>query len=97
MSEDIPLGIKIVIVFGFIAIGYLLFGLVMSFEPDEQHFCEEQGYDYTGWPNGNYKDYKNEDYGRIICSKYFVEGRETKEFNVTETKWGFVLQGDEEK
>ena len=93
MEEDISLGIKVFYILSFMAIGYILFNLVMLFEPDEYDFCEKQGYDYMSWDEGRYLDYKHKDYGRIICSKYFVEGRETKEFNVTDTKWGFALEG----
>lgn len=75
----------------FIGLFFALFNLAMSFEPDEYDFCEEQRYDYIDWVEGNYLGYKDKDYGRIICSRYFVEGRETKEFNVTDTKWGFSL------
>lgn len=45
-------------------------------------FCIDQGYDYSPY-YGEYADYKNEDYGRIICHKKYVEGEEDKVFNVT--------------
>lgn len=93
MDKDTSFCTKIIFALFFIVMGYMLFNLVMLFEPDEYDFCKKQGYDYMSWYNGKYKDYKNEDYGRIICSKYFVEGRETKVFNVTETKWGYALEG----
>lgn len=95
--NDMPIFIKIIFISLFIGLFYASFNVVMCFEPDEYDFCEEQGYNYVNWNGGLYLEYKNEDYGRIICTRYFVEGRESKEFNVTNTKWGFVLVANSEQ
>ena len=88
---------KIMLIGLFVGLIWSLFNLAMCFEPNEYAFCEEQGYDYVDWNKGSYLEYKDKDYGRVICSRYFVEGRETKDFNVTDTKWGFALVGVNEQ
>jgi len=53
----------------------------------ESSFCRRQGYNYKSL-YGTYLPYKGEDYGRITCTKYFVEGREEQHFNVTKNWLG---------
>lgn len=48
-------------------------------------FCEDQEYDTSRM---SYIPYKNQDYGKVVCSVCYAEGCEEKSFNVTPSGWG---------
>lgn len=59
-------------------------------------FCVKQGYDSSSI-YGDYKPYKNKDYGSVECFKIYVEGIEHEKFNVTKDWRGNIRISGEQK